>query len=195
MPLQVYKKAIRCLGISESFIKGVSEKSILAGVVMRSDLIVDGFTFSTTIVGGMDSTEKILEMYRNLNREDINFLLLNGCVISWYNIIDLNKLAKETSLPLICITYDKSEGLEKYFEELFPKDKEERIRIYNNNGPRSLLSLFTGYNVYVRFFNTNVNDVKKILTKFTKNGAIPEPLRLARILARSIMKNPAFSQK
>lgn len=191
----MHKKAIRSLGISESFIKGVSEKSILAGIVMRSDLVIDGFTFSTVKVGGMDATVRIKEMYRNLNREDINFLLLNGCVISWYNVIDLNELTKETGLPLICVTYEESEGLEKYFEELFPDDKEERIRIYHNNGPRTLLRIHTGYDVYLRFLGMSISDARTILKKFTLNGAVPEPLRVARILARSIMKNAYFSLK
>jgi len=195
MSLHVHKKAIRALGISESFTKGVSERSVLAGVVMRSDMVIDGFTFSTVEVGGMDATERIREMYRNLNREDINLLLLNGCVISWYNVIDLNRLTEETGLPMICVTYEESEGLEKYFEELFPDDKEERIRIYHNNGPRTLLKLHTGYDVYVRFLNMSVDEARGILEKFTSHGAIPEPLRVARLLARSIMKNVYFKLK
>ncbi len=195
LPIHVHKKAIRALGISESFTKGVSEKSILAGVVMRSDMMIDGFTFSTVEVGGMDATERILEMYRNLKREDINLLLLNGCVISWYNVIDLNRLTEETGLPLICVTYEESEGLEKYFEELFPADKEERIRIYHNNGPRNILRLHTGYDVYIRFLNMSHDEAKHILGKITSHGAVPEPLRVARLLARSVMKNLYLKSK
>ncbi|MEM0259499.1 MAG: DUF99 family protein, partial [Thermoproteota archaeon] len=39
------KKAIRVLGIAESF-RETSKKSILAGVVMRGDFLIDGFSFS-----------------------------------------------------------------------------------------------------------------------------------------------------
>jgi hypothetical protein len=122
--LNVHKKGIRALGISESFIKNVSKHSVLAGVVTRSDMIIDGFIFSRVKVGGMDATKKIIEMYRALRREDVNLLLLNGCVISWYNVIDLIRVSEEVELPLICVTYEESEGLEKYFEELFPKNKD-----------------------------------------------------------------------
>jgi len=190
--VHAHKKGIRALGVSESFTKGLSERSVLAGVVMRSDMQIDGFTFSTAEVGGMDATDRILEMYRNLGREDINILLLNGCVISWYNVIDLNRLSEEAMLPLICVTYEESEGLDKYFEELFPEDKEERIRIYHKNGPRTVMKLHTGAQVYVRFLKMKEEDAKSILGKFTKHGAIPEPLRVARLLARSVMKNVHF---
>jgi len=169
--------------------KGASQRSILAGVVMRSDMVIDGFSFSTIKVGGMDATEEILEMHKNLKREDINLLLLNGCVIGWYNVVDLNRLAEETELPIICVTYEESEGLDKYFEELFPEDKEERMRIYHSNGPRTRLRLRTGYDVYVRFLKMDIEEAKNILGRFTSHGAVPEPLRVARLLARSIMKN------
>jgi len=186
--LHVHKKAFRALGISESFIKGISNKSILAGVVLRSDHIIDGFVFSRATVGGMDATDKIIDMYKALKRDDINILMLNGCVISWYNVIDLHRVYRELELPLICVTYEKSEGLEKYFMELFPEDYDKRIEIYRKNGPRTPMVLHTGHNVYVRFLGMNLEEAKGVLNKFTLHGAIPEPLRIARLLARGIMR-------
>ena len=186
--LHVHKKAFRALGISESFIKGLSDKSVLAGVVLRSDRIIDGFVFSRTTVGGMDATDKIIDMYKALKRDDINVLMLNGCVISWYNVIDLHRIYEELRLPLICVTYEESEGLEKYFMELFPEDCGKRIEIYRKNGPRTPIALRTGHNVYVRFIGMSLEEAKGILNKFTLHGAIPEPLRIARLLARGIMK-------
>jgi len=187
--LHVHKKGFRALGISESFVKGVSEESILAGVVMRADMTIDGFTFSKATVGGMDATEKILEMYRNLKRDDINLLILNGCVISWYNVIDLHRVAEETDLPLICVTYNESTGLEKYFKELFPQNWESRVEIYRKNKRRTAIKLSTGYTVYIRFIGMKMEEAKGILNKFTSHGSIPEPLRVARLLARSLVKN------
>ena len=189
MRLHVHKKGFRALGISESFIKGVSEESILAGVVMRADMTIDGFTFSKATVGGMDATEKILEMYRGLKRDDITLLLLNGCVISWYNVIDLHRVEEETGLPLICVTYNESAGLEKYFKELFPEDWESRVEIYRKNKSRTAVKLSTGYTVYIRFIGMKMEEAKGILNKFTSHGSIPEPLRVARLLARSLVKN------
>ncbi len=188
MRLHVHKKAFRVLGISESFVKGLSKKSILAGVVLRSDGIIDGFAFSKVTVGGMDSTEKIIKMYRALNREDINALMLNGCIISWYNVVDLPKVHEGLMLPLLCVTYEESEGLEKYFTELFPEDCDKRIETYRKNGSRTPITLRTGHIVYVRFLGMSVEEAKVMLNRFTLHGAVPEPLRIARLLARSIMK-------
>ena len=155
---------------------------------MRADMIIDGFTFSEVKVGGMDATDKIVEMCEALNRHDINVLLLNGCVISWYNVIDLNHLADAVGLPLICVTYGDSKGLEKFFKENFPEDWQQRTEVYKRNGPRTSLTLHTGHTIYVRFLKISKQETSRLLNKFTFHGAIPEPLRIARLLSRSLMR-------
>lgn len=155
---------------------------------MRADMIVDGFTFSKAKVGGTDATQKIIDMYKTLSRDDINILLLNGCIISWYNVIDLHNLADVTGLPLISVTYRASEGLESYIKENFPDDWQYRIEVYHKNGPRKLLRLKTGHIIYTRFINLKEDEASALLNKFILNGAVPEPLRVARLLARSIMR-------
>jgi len=190
--LHVHKRGFRTLGISESFIKGVSEKSILAGVVMRADMMIDGFAFSRATVGGMDATDKILEMYKSLNRDDINLLMLNGCVISWYNVIDLHRISDETGLPLICVTYNQSTGLERYFKEYFPDDWMIRVETYRRNRERTAVTLPTGHTVYIRFIGMSIEEAKGVLNKFTSHGSVPEPLRVARLLARALIKDSSL---
>ena len=156
---------------------------------MRADMIIDGFTFSKVTVGGMDATEKIIEMYDFLDREDINVILLNGCVISWFNVINLSQVAGATKLPLICVTYNESEGLEVYFKKYFSQDWQKRTEIHRQNGSRTPLTLKTGHTVYTRFLNVNEKETLRLLNKLTLHGAVPEPLRIARLLARSLMRS------
>lgn len=65
--------------------------------------------------------KKIVEMYEALDRHDINILFLNGCVISRYNVMDLNYMVDAIGLLLICVIYRDSKGLETYFKENFPE--------------------------------------------------------------------------
>ena len=189
MSVHIHKKGIRILGISESFMKDTSKHSILAGVIMRADMIVDGFTFSKAEVGGMDATQRIIEMYETLNRHDINVLLLNGCVISWYNVIDLNHVVDSIGLPLVCVTYEDSRGLKAFFKENFPEDWQRRTEVHERNGPRTPLILHTGHTVYARFLNISRDETSRLLNKLTFHGTVPEPLRIARLLARSLMRS------
>lgn len=186
--LQLHKKGLRVLGIAESFVKGGKE-SILAGVVMRADLQIDGFSFSNITVGGMDATEGVLGIFNKLDRRDINALFLNGCVISWFNIVDLNRVYEATGLPVFCVTYEESEGLEKYIKEYFD-DFEERITAYRALGERRKIVLRTGHEVLVRYLGVETKgDAKALLDRFTLQGAIPEPLRVARLLARALLRD------
>ena len=89
MRIHADKKGLRALGIAESFRKGEGERAVLGGVVMRGDLQIDGFGLSTITVGGLDGTEGVLEIFKKLDRTDINVVLLNGCVISMFNLVDI----------------------------------------------------------------------------------------------------------
>jgi len=184
--LHVDKKGLRILGIAESFEKGKSERSVLGGVVMRGDLQIDGFALTTITVGGMDATEGVLRLFRELGRRDINCLLLNGCVIAWFNIIDLERVHTELQIPLLCVTYEPSEGLEPFLKENFP-DGEERIRAYRRLGERTPILLETGHEVWVRSFGLGEREVKSLLDRLTLQGSVPEPLKVARLLSRSTL--------
>jgi endonuclease V-like protein UPF0215 family len=188
MGIQAGKSGVRTLGISESFIKGESRRSILAGVVIRGDLIIDGFSFSHTTVGGMDSTASILDLYRKLDRSDINILMLNGCIISWFNIIDLHELHKGTGKPIICVTYEETEGIDQYLREYF-EDWKSRLKVCKKNGERKRIAIHTGYQIFARFIGIEEDTGRRILDKFTLEGGIPEPLRISRILARAVLKS------
>lgn len=185
--VNVGKKAVRTLGVAESFSKKLGSKSILAGVVMRSDLVIDGVVLGSCTVGGLDATESILEMWRRLGRDDVNLIMLNGCVISWFNVINLRRLHEETTKPLICITYEHSEGIEEYFRRYFPEDWEKRLAIHRENGERSEVKLHTGYTVYIRCLGINEKKTKTILNKFTLHGRIPEPLRVAKQISNAYL--------
>ena len=91
--LHLEKKGLRGLAIAESFTQD-SKKSILAGVVMPRDFVIDGFVFGNATLAGDDATESILSMYKKLNRPDISYLLISGIIISMYNIVDLKKISK-----------------------------------------------------------------------------------------------------
>ena len=185
MSLHLNKPALRALGIAESFVRSRST-SILAGVVMRADLRVDGLAYAHATVGGDDGTEAVLNLYRHLDRADINALLLSGAALSWFNIIDLQEVFEKTERPLICLTYEESPGLEKYIREYFPKPA-EKLRRYVHLGARVSVRLRTGFEVYVRVLGLSTEDARVLLNKFILDGRIPEPVRVARLVARAAL--------
>lgn len=184
--IKLTKKGIRALGIAESFHTDLAnDRSILAGVVMRSDMIVDGFVFGSAIIHGDDSTSQIISMHQKLRRNDINLLMIGGAVISLFNIINIDEVGRSIGLPVISVTFKKSEGLDEPIKRHFPSGWEDKLKAYEKISNRDEVKLWTGHSVYVRYHGLQLDETKKTLDKFLKQGAVPEPIRLAQLLARA----------
>ena len=184
--LHLEKKGLRGLVIAESFTQN-SKKSILAGVVMRRDFVIDGFVFGKTTLEGDDATETILSMYKKLNRPDISYLLISGIIISMYNIIDLKKISQSLDLPVIGVTYQDSEGIEEAIRHHFPNSYESKLKEYQELENRDKITLHTSYDIYIRKEGCTLSDAKLLLDELTLQGSFPEPLRVAQLLAKTLL--------
>ena len=184
MRLHLNKRGTRVLGVAESFKQG-EKRSLLAGVVMRGDLILDGFAFGKTTVGGDDSTQRILSLYKKLRRNDVNLIMVSGAILSLYNILDVDELAARTKLPVVCLTYKETRGIEDSIIRHFPEKKDEKLRAYTKLGPRKRFRLSSGYDVYARTAGISDADAIKVVDMFTLQGSLPEPVRVAKLLARA----------
>jgi endonuclease V-like protein UPF0215 family len=186
LPLHLEKKAIRALGVAESF-SPKDKFSTLAGVVMRTDLVTDGFAFGRTKVSGSDATGSIVDLFERLGRNDVNAILLSGSILSLYNLIDVDSLFDELSVPVIALTFRKSQSdLKRNIEARFhPKEAKSKIKILEKLGKPTKLVLRTGYPIFVRCSGIEKKQSETLLNRFTLQGAIPEPVRVARLLAKS----------
>ncbi len=184
--IHLEKKGLRGLAIAESFRQG-DKTSRLAGVVMRRDFVIDGFVLGQCTIEGDDATDSILTMYSKLKRDDISFILISGLIISMYNIVDIKRIGNETKLPIIGVTYEESQGIEEAIKHHFPVSYESKIENYYKLGTRTQIGLHTGHKLYLRAEGCSAQEAKKLLDVFTLQGAIPEPLRVAQLLARTTM--------
>jgi endonuclease V-like protein UPF0215 family len=184
----ILKPAARLLGIAESGLMGALY-SLLGGIVIRADLIIDGIIWTKVTVRGMDASDAIIEMVQKLARDDLNGIMIHGCVLASYNIIDLVKVHEATDLPIISITGKPQEDLETHLKSTFPSSWQERLKVSRRNGEIQSFLLDNQHTVYGQFVGCKKEVVKGILKRFTRFGGIPEPIRVARILARALLKN------
>ena len=184
--LHLEKKGLRGLAIAESFRQN-SQKSIFSGIVMRRDFVIDGFVFGSATLEGNDATDEILKMYKKLSRPDISYVLISGIIISMYNIVDLKKISIELGIPVIGITYEESEGIEDAIHHHFPDSFESKIEKYKKLGEREKIKLHTSFDVFVRREGCELSDVKHLLNELTLQGSFPEPVRVAQILAKTLL--------
>ena len=185
--LHLEKKGLRGLAIAESF-KQNSQKSIFSGIVMRRDFIIDGFVFGNATLEGDDATDAILKMYDDLQRPDISYVLISGLIVSMYNIIDIKKLYDSLQIPVIGISYNDSQGIDDAIKFHFPKSFESKITAYKKLGTREKIILNTSHEVFVRKEGCTLSDVKNLLNDLTLHGSVPEPIRVAQLLANTILQ-------
>jgi len=183
-----WKKGVRVLGVSESFQRS-DTRSTVAAVVMRGDMRIDGIGFCGPTVGGTDATDQLISMYGRLARDDIRAWMLGGCVISWFNVVDSVRLYKTTEVPVVCVSYNPSEGIERYIREYFPEDWEERVNQMDRGGSRESVPLATGHSVFIATAGLGLRKAQRLVDQFTLDGRIPEPIRVARIVASAARRD------
>lgn len=185
--LHLEKKGLRGLAIAESFRQN-SERSILSGIIMRRDFIIDGFVFGSVTLEGNDATDQILHMYEELGRSDVSYVIISGLIISMYNIIDIQKLYDHLQIPIIGITYNESAGIEDAIKHHFPKSFESKINEYKKLGQRERITLHTSHNLFVRYEGCTIHEITQLLNELTLQGSVPEPLRVSQLLANVLLQ-------
>ncbi len=186
--LHLEKKGLRGLAVAESF-KQRSQKSVFAGIVMRRDFVIDGFVFGGATLEGDDATDTILEMYDDLQRPDISYVLISGLIVSMYNIISIKKLYDSLKIPIIGISYRDSTGIEGAIKKHFPTSFKSKITEYQKLGKREKITLGTSHDIFVRKEGCTLSDVKHLLDELTLHGSVPEPIRVSQLLAKTFLQN------
>jgi endonuclease V-like protein UPF0215 family len=178
------KAGVRALGVAESFRRD-REHSTVAGAVVRASRVADGFALSSATVGGTDATEAVIDCYRRLDREDVRYVLVAGLALSWYNVVDLRAVRTAIDRPVLSITFEESSGLEQPLREEFDGDAlKRRLETYRRQPERRPVGLGRG-RVFVRAVGLDGDAARDVVRAFTPEGGRPEPVRVARLLARA----------
>uniref|UniRef100_A0A7C4F8U1 UPF0215 protein ENV17_03960 n=1 Tax=Thermofilum pendens TaxID=2269 RepID=A0A7C4F8U1_THEPE len=184
-PSAFTKPAFRVLGVAECFRKK-NARSVIAAVSYRRDRVIDGVYLDFITVGGLDATERIVSLVERTGRKDFNLVMVNGCIISWFNIVDVKAIFDSLGIPAVCVTYEESPGLREFIERYFPQDV-GRLRLYEKLGERELVYVrSTKSYVYVRYAGLGRDEVRRVLEATTLSGQVPEPLRIAQAVARAV---------
>jgi len=181
------KKEIRIIGIDDMPFSFKDKNTDIVGVVMRGGTYLEGVLKSEITVDGMDSTDKIIKMLeKTKHRKQIKLIMIDGIALGGFNVVDCEKIFNEIELPIITITRNKphmnkiKEALKKHFE-----DWKERWKIINN-GTTEEIEL--KYKIYIKYFGISRHEAIESIKLATIRGAIPEPIRIAHLIATGIKK-------
>lgn len=176
------KSGARTLGVAESY-RG--ETSTLAGAVVRADRVVEDFAFSTCTVGGSDATDAIAGLVADLDRPDVQYVLVAGIAPAWFNLVDLHALHERTDRPAVSISFEESPGLGDALRREFDgPELDARLDVYERQPPRRNVAV-NDEQLWVRAVGLDADTTDELVRAFTPEGGRPEPLRVARLAARA----------
>lgn len=177
------KKEIRVIGIDDSpFIKFSDKKSLVIGAVMRGGLYIDGILSTKVDVDGNDATVKIARMINKCKFfPQLQCIFLDGIAVAGFNVVDIGKLSEKTKLPVI-VAIRKMPDLGKIRKALIKIKKKRKIKLIEKAGEIMKIG-----NIFVQLSGIDLSDARKILKVVCTRSYVPEPIRIAHIIASGIV--------
>lgn len=177
------KKEIRVIGIDDSPFNKFKDKEILVvGVVMRGGLFVDGILSTKANVDGNDATDKLVRMINKCKfKLQLQCIFLNGIAVAGFNVIDVQKLNKKTKIPVVVVIRTNPD-IEKIKETLIKIKQKNKIKLIEKAGKVIQID-----DIFVQLTGIDLEKTKKILKIVCTRSLLPEPLRLAHIIAAGIV--------
>ena len=185
------KPEIRVLGVDDGvFIPHSKGLVDVVGIVFRGGYWLDGVMRTEIEVDGLDATEKIASMIiESPHYKQLRIIMLSGITFAGFNVVDIKELYSKTSLPVIALTRDlpKMEEIRQALENL--PEKEKRWKAILNAGEIFEVQTREGEEpIYMQIAGIEREDAEKIVKITSTRSNIPEPLRVAHIIASGLTK-------
>jgi len=180
--LKTIKKEIRILGIDDApFDKFRDKKVLVVATVFRGGNYLDGLLSCHVDVDGNDATKKLVDIVKKTRHfEQLRCIMLDGIALGGFNVIDINGLAKATKLPVIVII-KKFPDLKKIENALKKINQEKKITLLKKAG-----KIYPCNKIYFQCAGISKESARKIIKLTATHSLIPEPLRIAHIIASGI---------
>ncbi|MDD1744059.1 MAG: DUF99 family protein [Methanomassiliicoccales archaeon] len=174
------------LGIDDSpFLFSDSEVTVI-GVVMRVPDYVEGVMHSRLTIDGEDGNDVLAKMINSSRyKEQLRLIMLDGIAMGGFNVIDIDALSQSTGLPVASVTRDPPDlaKMEAALKGHFV-DWERRLRIVTRS---KLFEVQTAHKpLHVATAGIGNDEAAELIGSSIVRGALPEPIRIAHLIASAI---------
>lgn len=187
--LRIVKPEIRIVGIDDGqFTPRSKEWTLLIGAVFRGGKTLDGAMATAVQVDGVDATEKISDMVlESRHYGQLRVIMLYGITVAGFNVVNIKQLNRATKLPVIVVT-DRRPNLDDVDAAIKRLDHyEERKSALAHAGEITPMKVADRMNaIYVQSAGISRDQVREILRMSITKGRIPEPIRVAHLIASAI---------
>lgn len=177
------KSDVRYLGFDDAPFSFEDETTRVVGVVTRGPGYVEGVLSRELRVDGADATNVLIDLVTNSRFFPLlRVVFLNGATVGGFNIVDLDALHAATRIPVVALTRDEPDvakveaALRKHFVDAL-----DRLAILSRQRPVAVQN--GGFQVWATVRGATLDEATPWIAAATIRGAIPEPIRLAHLIA------------
>ena len=178
----------RILGIDDAPFRFSDERVPVVGVVVQAPSYIEGVLTTLAEVDGHDATDRIAAMIRRSRyRPGLAIVLIDGTAVGGFNVIDVDALHSAIAVPVATVTRKQPNlpAIERALRRRF-EDWAERLAVIRRN-PIEPIRTPNGI-VWVTFVGAPRSEVQEALRLTTIRGVLPEPLRIAHLIAAGIVR-------
>jgi hypothetical protein len=185
------KQEIRIVGVDDGVFaphtKGLAD---VIGIVFRGGYWLDGVMKTEVTIDGMDATEKIADMIKaSPHYAQLRVVMLNGVTFAGFNVVDIAKLSELAGLPVIAVTREKPDFDDIHKALMHLPQGEVRWKIIENASGLIRVRSRRGEDpIFMQIVGVSLEDAVKIVTETSTRSNVPEPLRVAHIIASGLTK-------
>ena len=188
------KAKSRFLGIDDAPFRFSDETVPVVGVVVQAPSYIEGVLTTLAEVDGHDATERIAGMVRRSRYlAGLAAILIDGTAVGGFNVIDIDALHEAVDRPVVTVTRKKpnldsiATALRRRFD-----DWEERLEIVRRH---EMESIRTDHGtLWVTYVGAKQDYVRDALSLTTVRGVLPEPLRVAHLIAAGIVRGESHGR-
>lgn len=190
------KSEIRILGFDDSAFTPRSKELVpVIGVVFRGGKFLDGLLRTEVLVDGMDSTEKIINLVNSTrHKQQLKVMMFDGITFAGFNLLDVKKIFEETQIPIIIINR-KMPNLAKVKKALKRfEDFDSRWEAVEHAGRIKECPVKDFKRVYYQNIGIDDETAKEVIRLSCTRSYIPEPLRIAHIIATGLVRGESYGR-
>jgi endonuclease V-like protein UPF0215 family len=188
------KRQTRILGIDDAPFTFSEKYSTVIGVVMRGGEYLESVLHNQVTIDGTEATAICTEMIEHSrHRKQLKVAMLDGVCLGGFNVVDIREVYDATGLPMMTITRDKPdfETIKHALRTHF-KDWNARWKIIRRG---TLHQIPTRHNpIYIKYEGLSLLEAKEIINISTIRGVIPEPVRVAHLIASGITRGESYGK-
>jgi len=162
------------------------QKALFVSVLLRGKWI-SNFQMDMITVDGLDATEKLTSMLR---RWTFDAVMLAGVSFAGFNLVDPTIVFEEFNKPVIVISRTKpnnvavKNALRQHFE-----DWRVRWSVFEKLGSvYEVVSIPAEPPIFVEVIGAELDWARKLIRETSVCCRVPEPIRVARLVARGLTK-------